>query len=185
MGEGRTLSSLPKCPESEKAAAFAEIWNETFAPLHDWLRNAALSFGRHVANAYEAYRLAEAVMTYDDQVRLALRALDHPAVRRELAAERLSVLLDEAQDTDPGSSRFCAGSRDWAITRTRPMTRASALWVIFSRQSTRPGPTWECTGACMTRFPRTAWDEQSAAGHFSLRRGDHRFREPDFSAGPE
>jgi ATP-dependent exoDNAse (exonuclease V) beta subunit len=99
--KGERFRPLPKCPESEKAAAFAEIWNETFAPLHDWLRNAALSFGRHVANAYEAYRLAEAVMTYDDQVRLALRALDHPAVRRELAAERLSVLLDEAQDTDP------------------------------------------------------------------------------------
>ena len=40
-------------------------------------------------------------MTYDDQVRLALRVLEHPAVRRELASERLSVLLDEAQDTDP------------------------------------------------------------------------------------
>ncbi len=40
-------------------------------------------------------------MTYDDQVRLALRLLDQPAVRRELARERPSVLLDEAQDTDP------------------------------------------------------------------------------------
>ena len=29
------------------------------------------------------------------------RVLKHPAVRRELASERLSVLLDEAQDTDP------------------------------------------------------------------------------------
>jgi ATP-dependent exoDNAse (exonuclease V) beta subunit len=98
---GERFRPLPKCPESDKAAAFAEIWNETFAPLHDWLRHAALAFGRHVANAYEKFRLSEAVMTYDDQVRLALRALDHPAVRRELAAERLSVLLDEAQDTDP------------------------------------------------------------------------------------
>jgi ATP-dependent exoDNAse (exonuclease V) beta subunit len=91
---------LPKCPASVKAAAFAEIWNEAFAPLHHWLRHAALAFGRHVANAYEHFRLAEAVMTYDDQVRLARRALDHPAAARELAAERLSVLLDEAQDTD-------------------------------------------------------------------------------------
>jgi ATP-dependent helicase/nuclease subunit A len=98
---GERFRPLPKCPESEKAAAFAEIWNETFAPLHDWLRHAALAFGRRVANAYEAFRLSEAVMTYDDQVRLALRVLDHSAVRRELALERLSVLLDEAQDTDP------------------------------------------------------------------------------------
>ena len=98
---GERFRSLPKCPESEKAVVFAEIWRETFAPLHDWLREAALSFGRQVANAYEAFRLSEAVMTYDDQVRIALRVLEHPAARRELAAERLSVLLDEAQDTDP------------------------------------------------------------------------------------
>jgi len=98
---GERFRPLPKCPESEKAAAFAEIWSETFAPLHNWLRHAALAFGRHIANAYEAFRLSEAVMTYDDQVRLALRVLEHPAVRRELASERLSVLLDEAQDTDP------------------------------------------------------------------------------------
>jgi len=98
---GERFRPLPKCPESDKAAAFAEIWRTTFAPLHDWLRHAALAFGRHVANAYESFRLSEAVMTYDDQVRLALRVLEHPAARRELASERLSVLLDEAQDTDP------------------------------------------------------------------------------------
>ncbi len=40
-------------------------------------------------------------MTYEDQVRLALLVLDHPQARRELAQERISVLLDEAQDTDP------------------------------------------------------------------------------------
>ena len=99
--KGERFRPLPKVPESEKAVAFAEIWREAFAPLHNWLRDAALAFGRHVANAYGAFRLSEAVMTYDDQVRLALCVLEHPAVRRELAAERLSVLLDEAQDTDP------------------------------------------------------------------------------------
>jgi ATP-dependent exoDNAse (exonuclease V) beta subunit len=98
---GEHFRSLPKCPESDKAAAFAGIWTATFAPLHTWLREAALAFGRHIANAYERFRLSEAVMTYDDQVRLALRALQLPAVQRELASERLSVLLDEAQDTDP------------------------------------------------------------------------------------
>jgi ATP-dependent exoDNAse (exonuclease V) beta subunit len=98
---GDGFRALPACPESKKAVAFAALWEETFAPLHEWLRASALAFGRHLANAYEAFRLSEAVMTYDDQVRLALRLLDHPAVRRELAAEPLSVLLDEAQDTDP------------------------------------------------------------------------------------
>jgi ATP-dependent exoDNAse (exonuclease V) beta subunit len=98
---GERFRPLPTCPKSAKAADFAEIWNDAFTPLHLWLRETALAFGRRVANAYKSFRLSEAVMTYDDQVRLALCALDLPAVRRELAAENLSVLLDEAQDTDP------------------------------------------------------------------------------------
>jgi len=115
---GDRFRPLPPCPASEKAAAFAEIWRETFAPLHHWLRDGALAFGRDVANAYEAFRLSEAVMTYDDQVRLALRVLELPAVRRELAMERLSVLLDEAQDTDPRQFEVLlrvAGLRDDSV----------------------------------------------------------------------
>jgi ATP-dependent exoDNAse (exonuclease V) beta subunit len=99
--DGERFRPLPQGVTSEKAADFIAIWRETFAPMHDWLRVAALAFGRRVANAYEDFRLSEAVMTYDDQVRLALRVLDHPRAQAELAAERTSVLLDEAQDTDP------------------------------------------------------------------------------------
>jgi len=99
--KGERFRPLPKPPESDKAIAFALIWNEAFAPLHEWLRSAALSFGRRVANDYAAFRKSEAIMTYDDQVRMALEVLQHPAVQQELANDRLSVLLDEAQDTDP------------------------------------------------------------------------------------
>ena len=109
--KGERHRPLPVCPPSEKAAEFAAVWAETFAPLHTWLRHAALAFGRYVANAYEKFRLAQAVMTYDDQVRLALRVLQHPEARRELAVERLSVLLDEAQDTDPRQFEVPAARR--------------------------------------------------------------------------
>jgi len=98
---GERFRPLPKYPESDKAAAFGHLWRQTFAPLHVWLREAALAFGRQTANAYATFRWSEAVMTYDDQVRMALQALEHPSVQRELAAEQLCVLLDEAQDTDP------------------------------------------------------------------------------------
>jgi ATP-dependent exoDNAse (exonuclease V) beta subunit len=102
---GDRFHPLPKSPETQakdpRATAFVELWAATFAPLHDWLGQGGLAFGRRIANAYESFRLGEAVMTYDDQVRMALRLLNHPAVQRELAQERPSVLLDEAQDTDP------------------------------------------------------------------------------------
>jgi ATP-dependent exoDNAse (exonuclease V) beta subunit len=98
---GDRFYPLPSCPATLKAPDFISLWERTFAPLQEWLRHAALAFGREVANAYEAFRLSEAMMTYDDQVHIALRLLDLPPVQRELADDRLSVLLDEAQDTDP------------------------------------------------------------------------------------
>jgi ATP-dependent exoDNAse (exonuclease V) beta subunit len=98
---GEYFRPLPGYPSSPLAAPYAEIWRATFAPLHEWLHDTAHAFGRRVANAYERFRLSEAVMTYDDQVRLALRLLDIPDVQRELVGDCYSVLLDEAQDTDP------------------------------------------------------------------------------------
>ncbi len=90
----------PPVGYSGKAADFVAAWDGVFAPWHEWIRRAALGFGRRVANAFETFRLAEGALTYDDQVRFARRLLDLPAVRAELAAEKISVLLDEAQDTD-------------------------------------------------------------------------------------
>jgi ATP-dependent exoDNAse (exonuclease V) beta subunit len=98
---GERFRPLPGCPPSDKAAVYRALYRQAFEPLHAWLHQTALAFGRRVANAYERFRLGEATMTYDDQVRLALRVLQHPAAQRELAEERHSVLLDEAQDTDP------------------------------------------------------------------------------------
>jgi ATP-dependent exoDNAse (exonuclease V) beta subunit len=91
----------PKGTSSERAPDFIARWEETFAPLQEWVRAAGLAYGRRIANAYADYRQAEAVMTYDDQVRLALRALENRDAQAEIASERVSVLLDEAQDTDP------------------------------------------------------------------------------------
>ena len=95
---GDRFQPLPAC--CENPPAFVELWRETFTPLNGWLRRGALEFGRRLANDFAAFRLRDGVMTYDDQVRLALAALRTDAVRAELRRERWSVLLDEAQDTD-------------------------------------------------------------------------------------
>jgi ATP-dependent helicase/nuclease subunit A len=96
---GDRFHPLPAPPQI-KALDFLALWTEIFAPLQNWLRAGAYAFGRQVANRYETFRLAEGIMTYDDQVRVALRVLENDAVRRELEQDRVSVLLDEAQDTD-------------------------------------------------------------------------------------
>jgi ATP-dependent exoDNAse (exonuclease V) beta subunit len=95
---GDRFHPLPTC--CENPPEFADLWRTTFAPFNDWLRRGALEFGRRVANDFAAFRLREGMMTYDDQVRLALAALKTPAAQDELRRERWSVLLDEAQDTD-------------------------------------------------------------------------------------
>jgi ATP-dependent exoDNAse (exonuclease V) beta subunit len=95
---GDRFHPLPAC--CENPPAFADLWRDSFAPLNDWLRRGALEFGRRVAHDFAAFRLREGVMTYDDQVRLALAALKTAPAREELRRERWSVLLDEAQDTD-------------------------------------------------------------------------------------
>jgi ATP-dependent exoDNAse (exonuclease V) beta subunit len=95
---GDRFHPLPGC--CENPPDFVNLWRDTFAPLNDWLRRGALEFGRRVANDFAAFRRREGVMTYNDQVRLALAAIKTPAAREELRRERWSVLLDEAQDTD-------------------------------------------------------------------------------------
>jgi ATP-dependent helicase/nuclease subunit A len=95
---GERFHELPTC--CPNPPEFVQLWHETFAPLQDWLRRGALEFGRRVAGDFAAFRAREGVMTFNDQVRLALRLLETDAVRNELRRERWSVLLDEAQDTD-------------------------------------------------------------------------------------
>ena len=124
---GDRFYPLPKCPDT-KAIEFVELWAATFAPLNDWLRRAALAFGRRIANAYEAFRLSEAIMTYDDQVRLALRVLAEPNVQRELAEDRPSVLLDEAQDTDP--RQFEVLLRVAGLRQESPQTEDQSFCIV-------------------------------------------------------
>ena len=98
---GERFRPLPGFPPSELAAEYAAVHRRVFTPLHTWLHETTRAFGRRVANAYERFRLREATMTYDDQVRLALRVLENAEAQADMAREHYSVLLDEAQDTDP------------------------------------------------------------------------------------
>jgi ATP-dependent exoDNAse (exonuclease V) beta subunit len=98
---GERHRGLPKGTSSKQVDDFIARWDAVFAPLFAWARAAGLAYARGIAKAYEKFRIANAVMTYDDQVRWAVEVLKVPSVRAELAQERLCVLLDEAQDTDP------------------------------------------------------------------------------------
>ena len=119
---------LPKGTASKNAPEFIALWEEIFAPLHAWVRAAGLAYGRRIANAYADFRLSEAVMTYDDQIRLALRVLEDSQARAEIAADQISVLLDEAQDTDP--RQFDVLLRVAGLQNEKAQTEAQSFAIV-------------------------------------------------------
>jgi ATP-dependent exoDNAse (exonuclease V) beta subunit len=88
---------------------FQELWNRAFAPLRAWLAGAAAHAGAGLAAAFTRFQQDAGRLGYDDFVRLALRLLRDPAVAERVRAVGYSVLLDEAQDTDPAQFAVLVG----------------------------------------------------------------------------
>lgn len=89
-------------PVSDKGGAkFVEAWNNALAPLREWLGAKALMVAREVAVRYRENRLAQGLVTYDDQIALAAQLMRHEETGKAIRAENYRVILDEAQDADP------------------------------------------------------------------------------------
>jgi ATP-dependent exoDNAse (exonuclease V) beta subunit len=84
------------------AADLREAWSSTFGSLREWIQRAARCVGCEVAREFRAFRLKRGVLTYDDQVTLARRLFADPEIARRIREKDYRVILDEAQDTDPG-----------------------------------------------------------------------------------
>jgi len=92
------FAPLPKC-ESKPLQA---TWDGALGAWREWLRRAALFAAAEIAREYRRFRLLRGAMTYDDQISLAGELLRHPEAARRIRAKNFRVILDEAQDTDPG-----------------------------------------------------------------------------------
>lgn len=89
-------------PSYEKGGQdFLKLWQQTFAPMKDWLSQCALCLVAEIADDYQAYRRKRGELTFDDQVELALELVRHPEAGRRIREAGYRVILDEAQDTDP------------------------------------------------------------------------------------
>jgi ATP-dependent exoDNAse (exonuclease V) beta subunit len=78
-----------------------EVWTRTFAPIREWIQRAARCVGCEVARDFREFRLKRGVLTYDDQVTLALQLFDDPEIASRIREKNYRIILDEAQDTDP------------------------------------------------------------------------------------
>jgi len=89
--------------------AFEELAREAFHPLREWLAAAAARAAAGVAAEYAHFKESSGRLDYDDFVRLAGRLLRDPVLAERIREEEFSVLLDEAQDTDPEQFAVLAG----------------------------------------------------------------------------
>src|SRR5882762_2667304 len=82
-------------------ARFTQLWQETFAPLRQWICAAATCVAAEVQRDYLNFRLDHGLVTYGDQIALAEELLQHPVAAPRIREESFRVILDEAQDTEP------------------------------------------------------------------------------------
>jgi ATP-dependent exoDNAse (exonuclease V) beta subunit len=119
----------PGCTSA--AREFVPLWREAFAPLRRWLERASLCVAAEVQRDYREFRLDHGVLTYDDQIELALELMRHPDIASEVRAKNFRVLLDEAQDTDPRQFSLL-------LEITRP-PNATGEWLETKSAPPRPG----------------------------------------------
>ena len=108
-----------------KAKDFVRIKREAFAPVRRWIDQAALCVAAEVQRDYHEFRIERGLLTYDNQIALALELTKHPKIGREIREKSFRVILDEAQDTDPRQfslllelTRPPAAAGDWLETKT-------------------------------------------------------------------
>lgn len=102
----RAGTVLPLPDISKGGAAFKELWQRTMSRYWDQVAAQALPLAARLRWAFSQWRGAQGDLGHDDILLWAADLVQHPTVRRELADTRWSVLLDEAQDTDPVQLRI-------------------------------------------------------------------------------
>ncbi|HWY51847.1 MAG TPA: UvrD-helicase domain-containing protein [Chthoniobacterales bacterium] len=107
------------------------IWREAFAPVRRWIDQAALCVAAEVQRDYREFRIDRGLLTYDDQIALALELTKHPKIGREIREKSFRVILDEAQDTDPRQFSFL-------LELARP-PNATGDWLETKNDGPTPG----------------------------------------------
>ena len=114
-----------------KAKDFVRIKRKAFAPVRRWIDQAALCVAAEVQRDYREFRIQRGLLTYDDQIVLALELTKHPKIGREIREKSFRVILDEAQDTDPQQFSLL-------LELTRP-PKATGNWLEIKTDGPRPG----------------------------------------------
>src|SRR5207237_6835061 len=106
---------------------FSDLWTQKFSPLRRWISAAATCVAAEVQRDFLDFRLERGFVTYGHKIALAKELLQHPAAAPRIREEKMRVILDEAQDTEPAqfsvlleATRPAAATGDWMETRVDP-----------------------------------------------------------------
>ncbi len=106
-GEGERALGIPMADGGGEE--FVAVWNTTFEPLRNWLAAAAAYAAAGLVEKFLEFKEHRGVLGYDDLARIALQLLRDPVVAARIRAQEYSVILDEAQDTDPAQFAVLLG----------------------------------------------------------------------------
>jgi ATP-dependent helicase/nuclease subunit A len=129
--EYRNGSNFLPLIECVTGGNFGEKWEEAFREFNEWLSCCALNVAAEVQASYRQFRADRGVVTFDDQIALALDLTRNPAAISRIRAKDCIVILDEAQDTDPQQFEIL-------LEITRPQA-ASGRWLENFESPPRPG----------------------------------------------
>lgn len=121
------FAPLPHC----EAKPLRETWDAAMQPWCEWVREAALFTAAQTSEAYRRFRIARGAITYDDQIALAEELLRNPEAAARIRAKNPRIILDEAQDTDPGQF-------DVLLEMARP-AEARGAWLETRLDGPRAG----------------------------------------------
>jgi ATP-dependent helicase/nuclease subunit A len=131
-----TEEFVPWPPCATTSREFVRIWREAFRPLRDWVNACALCVAAEVQRDYREFRLERGLVKYADQVSLAGELMRLPEVVRRIRENNYSVILDEAQDTDP--------QQFFVLLEVARSTEATGAWMLDPAGLAGPRPGHFC-----------------------------------------
>jgi ATP-dependent helicase/nuclease subunit A len=105
---------------------FADRRQDALRDFNAWLSCCALKVAAEVQAKYRQFRAEHGVVTFDDQIALALQLTRNADAIASIRAKDYIVILDEAQDTDPQQFEIL-------VEITRPK-KAHGRWIDHPKQ---------------------------------------------------
>jgi ATP-dependent helicase/nuclease subunit A len=127
--DGTDFLPLPEMDSGVRG--FSDSRHASLREFYEWLSRCALKVAAEVQANYRHFRADRGVVTFDDQIALALELTNNREAISRIRAKDYIVILDEAQDTDPPQFSI--------LTEITRPPQAPGRWIENLQDPPRPG----------------------------------------------